>query len=256
MIVGLFGAKGMLGKALAIELDARGIRYASILRDTRFEDLPPLDLLLNAAGNSKKYLGVSNPVKDFQDNVESLIRLLTSPAARSTRVVHLSSSEVYGPMNPSKPLLKENAALNPNTNYGFSKKVAEEVVQNYSEKWMILRLGGQYGHGMTKGPIFDILNDHLVRLSPDSTLQLMNTKETAKHILDLVHLTDSNQIFNLANPEILELSVISSLLKKTLALDSELVKYASCLSVEKVTKLITIKDQSAELSAFKSIYSV
>jgi nucleoside-diphosphate-sugar epimerase len=254
MKVGLVGSRGMLGRALDYELTSRGMSTFYIFRETNYHDLPKLDLLINAGGNSKKYVAESNPIKDFQDNVETLFRLLNSPSLKNTLVVHISSSEVYGNLNSSNSITDESFLLNPSSNYGFSKMIAEKIVEKYSENYLIFRLGGLFGKGMTKGPIFDIVNNLPLRLTGDSTLQLLNTAEAAKKIIDVIGLSNMNEIYNLASPDVLTIFEIGKLLERVLKFSSDSLLYNSHLSVEKISKLVPLASQSAQLSGFKNEY--
>ena len=250
MKIGVIGAGGFLGRAVTEKLIKRGMNPIIIRRDTKYEELPALDFLINVAGNSKKYLADSNPRMDFEDNVLHVLRILTTIGLEIDKVVHISSSEVYGTMQIGERQRTELDKCLPGSNYGFSKMLTEQIIQNYAKKWIIFRLGGLFGDGMTKGPVFDILNNHPLRLTSDSTLQLMDIQMVANSLLDLVLDINADGIFNLATPDHLSIVEIGDLLNRNLVFSSELSIYHSRLDVSKISQFIEIDSQRSQLQEF------
>jgi nucleoside-diphosphate-sugar epimerase len=144
----------------------------------------------------------------------------------------------------------EFSPLQPHSNYGFSKMVAEQVVQNYSKSWTIFRLGGLFGEGMSKGPLFDLINQLPLRLMGNSTLQLMNTSWAAKILLDIATGEAEREIFNLASSEPLTILEISKCLSLKPIFAAEAYSYYSRLDVSKISSLNRIQSQYDQLKDF------
>jgi nucleoside-diphosphate-sugar epimerase len=70
--------------------------------------------------------------------------------------------------------------------YGFHKQIAEWCVRRHSASWLIVRLAGMVGPGLRKNPVFDILNDQPLRISPESRYQFMSTDDAAEITWQLV----------------------------------------------------------------------
>ena len=141
------------------------------------------DLLINANGNSKKFLAEQDPAKEFDASVTSVLRsLLDFPCKR---YVYLSTIDVY-PRVDDPRCNRETAPIDAEkvSRYGLHKYLAEQLVRKYADRWLICRLGGMVGTGLWKNSIFDILHDQPLRVSAASEYQFMNTDDVAKIVLD------------------------------------------------------------------------
>jgi nucleoside-diphosphate-sugar epimerase len=250
MNIGVIGANGLLGQAISHELRSNNFLIFPIGRDYVFENLPRLDLLINVAGNSRKYLAETNPVFDFQENTNYLYKLLSTPNINIGKFIHISSSEVYGKMNPFETKKSEGDRPSPDSNYGFSKLLAEQIVQNFSKSWIVFRLGGLFGQGMKKGPVFDISHGSKLRLTGDSTLQLMNASNVAKKILSVSCENWENEIYNLASPDCLTIRQIGQILNRDLHFHQDLVTYHSWLDISKISMVTEIESQEKQLQEY------
>ena len=93
MMVFIMGGAGFVGSAFARHCYSEGIDHEVIELDN-YGDFQgrECDILVNAAGNSKKYLAAENPVEDFRF---SLLPLLGSFSDFKSRVyVYISSIDV------------------------------------------------------------------------------------------------------------------------------------------------------------------
>lgn len=103
-----------------------------------------IDVAIHLAGKTEEldFLTI------FQNNVISTINFLEySISKKIKKFIFISGHNVYSP-NLKLPI-KENSPTIPNTNYGFTKLMAEHCVQYYSEKFnleiIILRISFTYG---------------------------------------------------------------------------------------------------------------
>jgi len=181
----VIGAKGFIGSAVVAEATERGYMVSSVDLDN-YKDSKGLetDLLINAAGNSRKFIDDQNPVKGYDISVSSVMNVLHD--FRFRFYVQLSSGAIYP--DESNPLKNSEATLlqpSTMTRYGFHKWMAEQLVQHYAPRHLILRMGGFVGPGLKKNAIFDLLTGNPLFVHPDSEFQYMNTRDLAKAVFKL-----------------------------------------------------------------------
>ncbi len=181
----LIGAKGFIGAALAAAARARGYALTAIDRDNYAQSQgAQADLLINAAGNSRKFLDDQDPLQGFELSVSSVMRSLHD--FKFNFYIQLSSGAIYpdegNPANNAESSLLDPAAM---TRYGFHKWLAEQLVRRYAPEHLIVRLGGLLGPGLKKNAVFDILHGGPLYVHPDSQFQYMDTRDLAEAIFDL-----------------------------------------------------------------------
>ena len=181
MRVTVLGARGFVGSAFCRLLGAtRGVEVVGVTRDTYHRQAgQPTDLLIDAAGNSRKFLADDDPAGEFRTSVtHRLSSLLDFPSASH---LHISTVDVYPDLS-SRAATVEDQVLDVRraSNYGFHKYLAEELVRHYAPDWLIVRLAGMVGPGLRKNPVFDILHDQPLRIHPDSQYQFLQTDDVAR----------------------------------------------------------------------------
>ena len=181
MQVVVIGAQGFVGSAFCRFLASRsGIDLLPITRDN-YEQERGLarEVVIDASGNSKKYLADEDPLRDFDLSVTHRLKTLLDYPARCH--VHISSVDVYPDLTrtettrESQPVDRTLQSL-----YGFHKMLAEDVVRRHAANWLIIRLAGMVGPGLRKNPVYDVLNRKPLRIHPDSKYQFMHTDQVAK----------------------------------------------------------------------------
>ncbi|MGQ9661371.1 MAG: NAD-dependent epimerase/dehydratase family protein [Kiritimatiellia bacterium] len=210
MKVIILGGKGFVGSALVNESQRRGLdtvcvdleNYSS-LAGTRG------DVLINANGNSRKYLAEQEPLKDFELSVLSVARSFHDfPAAY---YVYLSSIDIYpdvsNPAHNSETAPIDVAKI---STYGFHKYLAEQLVLHHSRSWLIIRMGGFVGEGLWKNSIYDLLKGRSLRVDPDSAYQYLNTRDLARIVFSLVQEGIQGEIFNVAGDGTVRLREVAS----------------------------------------------
>jgi len=192
----VLGAKGFVGSAVAAEALRREWRLIAVDKDDyALATGARCDLLINANGNSKKYLAAADPKLEFDLSVRSVEQSLHDFAF--DRYVHLSSIDVYN--DPSSPGTSgEDAAIDPArlTPYGFHKWLAERLVDHGAPRRLILRMGGFVGPGLWKNSIHDLLSGSPLRVHPDSAYQYLDTRELARIVFDLIDLDPADRPVN------------------------------------------------------------
>jgi len=208
----ILGGRGFLGSALCAEAAQRGWEVLPIGRDDYDNYVgTACDLLINADGNSKKYLAEGDPNLDFDLSVRSVARSLHDFHPRL--YTYLSSIDVYP--NKSNPSYNhEEVPIVPNkiSTYGFHKFLAEQLVRHTAPAWIIFRLGGFVGAGLKKNSIYDMLHGQPLRVHPDSRYQYMNSATMAAIVFRLVEGNHVNSIYNLTGEGTVSLREIACLI--------------------------------------------
>ena len=208
----ILGGHGFLGSALAEEARKRGWETAPVNRAGYRECVGrDCDLLINADGNSKKYLADKDPNLEFDLSVRSVSQSLHDIHAKL--YVYLSTIDVYS--NKSDPACNhEESAIDPAllSCYGFHKYLAEQLVRRHAKSWLILRLGGFVGPGLKKNSIYDMLMKEKIRVHPESRYQYLDTASLAQTVFQLVEQGHLQTIFNLAGEGTVSLRDIAQLI--------------------------------------------
>lgn len=206
----VLGAKGFVGSAVAAEAERRGWRLIAVDKDEYTAAVgAACDLLINANGNSKKYLAAANPTLEFDLSVRSVERSLHD--VRAELYVHLSSIDVYN--DPSTPATSaEDATIDPArlSPYGFHKWLAERLVEHDAPRWLILRMGGFVGPRLWKNSIHDLLTGAPLRVHPDSAYQYLDTRAFARILFDLVGRGLAGEIVNVCGDGVVALREVAS----------------------------------------------
>jgi len=193
---GIIGGSGFVGSGIRKSLEAGGIKCDIIEKDNfRSFQGASFDLLVNANGNSKKYLAAEAPAEDFQASVASVQQSLTDYKAKL--YIYCSSVDIYpdheDPDKNGEEVTIDTAKL---SLYGFHKYLAEQIVRRYAPSWLILRFGGFVGEGLKKNSIYDILHNVPLRVDLDSTYQYLSTASAGSVIAHLVERGIQNTIIN------------------------------------------------------------
>lgn len=208
----VLGGKGFVGRAIVEEARRRGYTVVVVDKD-EYEAAKgtACDLLVNANGNSKKFLARENPRLEFDLSVRSVQYSLHDFPAK--RYVHLSTMDVYPDVSDPK-LNHEEVTIDTSRQspYGFHKYLAEQLVRHNAKVWLIFRMAGFVGEGLWKNPVFDLLNNAPLRVHPDSEYQYLNTRDLAKSVFEIVKHGNSHEIFNITGQGVISLREVSSLI--------------------------------------------
>jgi len=128
------------------------------------------DVVIHLAALTGLQKCLDNPEVAFSVNVYGTFNVINSCIGTGTKLIFLSSREVYGETIGNKT--KENDQLLPDNIYGLTKMIGENLVSSYSSKYgldyTILRLTNVYGpEGDKYGPqviIKDILRNGQARI--------------------------------------------------------------------------------------------
>jgi nucleoside-diphosphate-sugar epimerase len=204
------GGKGFVGSAIVSEARQRGYRTVVVDKEEYASAIgTSCDLLINANGNSRKYLAAKDPGQEFDLSVRSVLRSLHD--FKAGHYVYLSTIDVYpnheDPEKNTEDTPIDEKALSP---YGFHKHLSEKIVRYYASRWTIVRMGGFVGPGLWKNSIYDLLTGANLKAHPDSVYQYLHTADLARRLFDLVASTPSQEIWNISGAGLVSLRDVAS----------------------------------------------
>lgn len=201
----VIGGEGFVGSAYVRMFQRLGLPVTAITR-ANYDQLrgTACDVLINANGNSKKFMSARDPMWDFDASTRSVASSLHD--FKAERYVFLSSGDVYpDTQEPSTSREDQVIDLSRISRYGLHKLLAEQLVRGEHRRWLVMRMGGFVGPGLRKNAIFDILTGAPVWLSPQSSLQFIATDAAAALVWGLVQAGVENEIVNLGADGLLDL---------------------------------------------------
>lgn len=249
----IIGGNGFVGSAIVRACMRSGIEHEVLSRDTITDFTnKKCDIIINANGNSKKFLSDRDPIWDFDASVKSVFESLVN--IYCDKYIYLSSCDVYTDCaNPFNNKETSDISVSMQSSYGFHKYLAEQCVINRAPEWIIFRMGGFVGPGLKKNAIYDILHGGPLWLDPNSELQFINVDAAADIIISIARSDKRNEIFNLCGTGVIRLSEILSFIGEGVECKqgSPLVRYE--INTEKVRSIAEIESsRDAVLSYIKT----
>ncbi len=246
----VIGGNGFVGSGFVMHLHSQGIAVTVVDR-TNYDQLigAECDILINANGNSKKFLAKDDPKAEFQASVVSVRNSLVD--FKFKKYVFLSTSDVYP--DCSKPeLTREDISFNvaEQSPYGFHKHLAELCVQHGAKDWLIIRQGGFVGQGMKKNAVFDVLHGEKLWVHPDSRFQFINTDDSARLVMDLIDQGISNQVLNLTATGTISVQEIMQLAGRTVPHEPSAKPMRYEISTEKCSQYLSLPSSYETVQKF------
>lgn len=126
------------------------IVYDAILPLQIAEDV---DFIIHGAGSASPELYTNKPVETMLSNINGVNNLLNYCVGKKTRMVYISSSEVYGQKDKEDPFVETNYGYidldNIRNSYSESKRASEMLCKSYATEYgidvSIVRPGHVYG---------------------------------------------------------------------------------------------------------------
>ena len=245
----VLGGSGFLGSAITNQLKALGVPYVSINRSNYSEFVgQTCEVLINANGNSKKYLASANPIEDFELSVTSVRRSLAD--FKYSKYVYLSSGEVYPKIEGAETSESAEILVPQQTQYGFHKYLAELSVRHVATNWLIFRLGGFVGPGLKKNVVFDLLSNQPIWVSLESSFQFLETRSAAEIILSMSSASENKEVYNLAASGSMSVNDIAKLLGASPILKIGAQKEVHELDTSKLQKILRVPTTYESLKSF------
>jgi nucleoside-diphosphate-sugar epimerase len=209
-VIYILGGGGFVGSAYARLFARTGVEHRVVTR-ANYAQLTGTSctILINANGNSKKFLADRDPGAEFEASVVSVQRSLE--AFKAERYVFLSSGDVY-PTQVDPSATGSDQTIDPRrlSRYGLHKFLAEQLVQGVHPRHLVVRMGGFVGPGLKKNPIFDLMTDGEVWLTPDSELQYIHTDSAARLVWALCQAGVEGRVVNLGGRGVVRLGDVAA----------------------------------------------
>lgn len=240
MKVIIIGGNGFVGSAYKRFCEKNCLDYLVISRENYGYHIgTKADILINANGNSKKFLATQEPLLDFNASVTSVRQsLIDFPC---DKYVFLSSCDVYSDCS-SYEFTKEDVVIDVSQQspYGFHKYLAELCVQHCHGDWLIFRMGGFVGENLKKNAIFDILRGDRLWLHPESKLQYINTDIAAMRVMEIINKGYSQEIFNLCGNGVIELQEVLDMVDRQVEVNTEAKPVHYEVNIDKIQSVVDI----------------
>lgn len=236
----IIGGEGFVGSAYVRFCQQNNLDFLVINRSNYEQYIgTKCDLLINANGNSKKFLAKDNPLLEFDESVRSVRRSIVD--FPSKKYIFLSSCDVY-PDCSQPESTKEDTVIDitQQSPYGFHKYLAEQCVRHCHNDWLIFRMGGFVGQGLKKNAIFDILYGEKLWLHPNSELQYIHTDIASKAVMEIISKGYTQEIFNLCGNGLVKLQDVIDRTGSKVKVNDDSAPVCYEVSIEKIQSLVNI----------------
>lgn len=215
------------------------------------------DVCINCSGASSVPDSVTNPQRDFYLNTINVFNMLEGirKYQPECRFLNLSSAAVYG--NPKRLPIKETDISNPLSPYGFHKRnaelICEEFYQFYQIRTCSVRIFSAYGNGLKKQIFWDIAQ----KAKKTNNITLFGTGKESRdfiHVddivsnLELILLKDAftASLYNIANGVEITIETAANELLKALDWDGQ-------LSFNQITRVGDPQNWCADITKIKRL---
>lgn len=236
----IIGGEGFVGSAYSRFCQQNNLDFLVINRSNYQENIGrECDLLINANGNSKKFLAKDNPLLEFDESVRSVRRSIVD--FPSKKYIFLSSCDVY-PDCSTPESTKEDTIIDitQQSPYGFHKYLAEQCVRHCHPDWLIFRMGGFVGEGLKKNAIFDILYGDKLWLHPESQLQYIDTDSASEAVMKIISQGYTQEIFNLCGDGLIKLQDVIDRTQRKISLNGDTPPVCYQVSIDKIQTIVNI----------------
>lgn len=175
-----------------------------------------IDFYIHGASPASPDLFVKNPVDTMLSNILGLKEILDK-AKNNSRILYISSSEVYGKLQTANPILEDECGpieiLTPRSSYGQSKRAAETLCASYKAQFnsdvVIVRPGHIYGPTASRSDkrvsssfMYDSFDgkDLVLKSKGEQLRSYTNCIDCASAILTVLLKGESGQAYNISNP--------------------------------------------------------
>lgn len=213
--VGITGSHGFIGTHLLHELNKNNVNHVlfegNLLNEKevkKFFAKNKITTLIHLAG---RFLPpFKKQVESNLLSTEALLRIGTAHGLE--RIIFTSSGAVYG--NHHNMPANEDSTLLPNTDYGLTKKHAEDIITYYGRetdlRYVILRFSNVYGNS-DKGVIHDMMESIntskkvTIHGDGEQTRSFLHVSDACQSIIRALKYSKSD-IFNISGPIVMSIN--------------------------------------------------
>ena len=177
----------------------------------------------------------------WETNVIGLKNILRLQEAKKFKLIHFSSSEIYGELETSDGFLKEESSeklpLKQNNDYAISKWVNELQIRNSvvtkQTETLTVRLFNAYGPGEYFTPYRSVVTQFVYKALHDLPYEVyLDYYRVFMYVDDLIptlsNIADkfkSDEVYNIGGEEYVEVKTVSDMILKYLGKNDSLIKY-------------------------------
>lgn len=250
----IIGSRGMVGSDLTLNLKSYFRKVTGIDRENyeRYRG-HHFDVVINANGNSNKIWARDHILADFAASTTSVYASLFDFPCKT--YVYISSSDVYPDHTSKKSTSEEkNIEVEFLSPYGFHKYLSECIVRNFLKNYIILRCPMILGTNLKKGPIYDILHNSPLFVTPESAFQMITAKELAKIIHFLLERNITKEVFNAGGQGAVIFREIDKYIHKIITFPKDGATHIYQTDVSKLHKMYSLKTSGEYLEDFLKKY--
>jgi len=213
--VAVIGANGQLGsdivahfsdKCEVVSLTHQEIEISNLDQSREVLTAIQPDVLINTAAYHNVPKCEENPTLSFEINGLGALNLAKLSTDQKFKLVHFSTDYVFDGAK-QKPYI-ESDCPNPLNVYALTKLDGEKLIQNYSERFFIIRVAGIYGKTPCRakgGNFIDTMikaaaSRPLVKVVQDEKLTPTATTEIAQNTFELIQ-TDAFNLYHMTSQE-------------------------------------------------------
>jgi nucleoside-diphosphate-sugar epimerase len=235
------GSDGFIGSNLVTKLMGEGFNVEGLVKKKKnfdytthvcdlknFTSITKIkskyDCLIHLAGETEE----NNFQSMFSNNVVGTQNFLEFALRNNIKkFIFISAHNVYSPF--SKLPISENATKSPNTNYGFTKLLSENLVEYYSKKFklksIILRISFTYGNKQKKEKMLSKLISNYKNskkivlhkyINGFQKMDLIHVDDVCNAIKNSINLKKSFGVYNISSGEYSTINDIITILKQNI----------------------------------------
>jgi dTDP-glucose 4,6-dehydratase len=213
----------------------------------RLFDIDDFDYVYNLAAEFGRKNGEEYYEQLWEANVIGLKNILKVQEQKKFRLIHFSSSEIYGELGTADGFLKEEMSeqmpLKPNNDYAISKWVNELQIRNSlvskQTETLIVRIFNAYGPGEFFTPYRSAVSQFIYKALKNLPYEVyLNYYRDFMYIDDLIptlcNAVDkfkNGGVYNIGGEEYVEVKAVSDMILKYLGKDDSLVKYLDAVDM-------------------------
>ena len=248
MKVFIFGGDGLLGKRIKETfIKKNNLKIYSITKDNykKFKN-KKCNIFINANGNSSRYIGNTNPIRDFKESIKTTYESVFD--YKFDNYIFLSSIDVYEEKySPSFKKENSNIDISQISNYGFNKLISENIVKHYAKNHIILRLGPVLDTRIKKNHVYDMINCNKVHVNEYTRTCFVSGKIVAEVLYLLIKKRKFNVTYNLCGKNLISYNKIDSILKFNSKFDKSKTRQAIGANTNKIQKDLNIKINTIDI---------
>tara|TARA_R100000664_G_scaffold6194_1_gene11168 strand:- start:474 stop:1442 length:969 start_codon:yes stop_codon:yes gene_type:complete len=166
-----------------------------------------INYVIHLAAESHVDRSIDNPLSFVDSNLKGTANILELVRKHRSRMVHVSTDEVYGHLGKDDPPFTEESSLAPRSPYSATKAGSDLLVQSYIETFninaSITRCCNNYGPRQDDEKLIPTVIRSIIKGNKipvygtgENIREWINAEDHAKSILEVLH-TDSCQVHNL-----------------------------------------------------------